>query len=417
MLRELGQGLAFSALLAACGSSATPATQDPVLQAGAPAPVTTMGAAGTGVAAAPPVTGQSTTPPVTSVNHPTAAGGGPAVAPVAGTSGAAVQPTQPAMQPQQPAGTTLVGGEPCGLTTTWAGDQYCIKPPPADKGFQLHVGPTDYTNPGSQWVMQPGAETTETFPATTGNTTDVMYYFREYRMRPGSHHMILYANGMKRLGGSQNLSKDNPENGVIAPENMGIGMKLAAKTPVSVNLHYMNYTDKPILKEVWVNFWYRDPKDVTQPANELFSLTPMNVAPMTHVLIHSDCAITQPGRIVTLYGHRHANNIRFAAWRTRGSQKDLIFDDYDWLDPLILEYSSTVKNTPPDPANKVPGGWSGPLDLMAGDKVSFECDIVNMTNSTFRGQNEAKNDEMCILVGDTVGTTVPGFCTSTTTPQ
>jgi hypothetical protein len=310
-----------------------------------------------------------------------------------------------------------VGGEPCGLTTTWAGDQYCIKPPPADKGFQLHVGPTDYTNPGSQWVMQPGAETTETFPVTTGNTTDVMYYFREYRMRPGSHHMILYANGMKRLGGSQNLSKDNPENGVIAPENAGIGMKLAAKTPVSVNLHYMNYTDKPILKEVWVNFWYRDPKDVTQPAIELFSVTPMNVAPGTHVLIHSDCSITQPGRIITLYGHRHANNLRFAAWRTRGSQKDLIFDDYDWLDPLILEYSSTVKNTPPDPANKVPGGWSGPLDLMAGDKLSFECDIVNMTNSTFRGQNEAKNDEMCILVGDTVQTTVPGFCTSTTTPQ
>ena len=87
-------------------------------------------------------------------------------------------------------------------------------------------------------------------------------------MRPGSHHMILYANGMKRLGGSQNLSKDNPENGVIAPENMGIGMKLAAKTPVTVNLHYMNYTDKPILKEVWINFWYRDPKDVTEPANE-----------------------------------------------------------------------------------------------------------------------------------------------------
>ena len=180
MLRELGQGLAFSALLAACGSSATPATQDPVVTAGTPAVAT--GAAGTGVMAAPPVTGQMTTPPVTSVSNPTPAAGGPAVAaPVAGTSGAAMQPTQPTTQPmQQPAGsTTLVGGEPCGTpATTWNGDQYCIKPPPADKGFQLHVGPTDYTNPGSQWVMQPGQETTENFQVTTGNTSDVMYYFR-----------------------------------------------------------------------------------------------------------------------------------------------------------------------------------------------------------------------------------------------
>ena len=42
--------------------------------------------------------------------------------------------------------------------------------------------------------------------------------------------------------------------------------------------------------------------------------------------------------------------------------------------------------------------------------MEFECDIINNTNNVFVGANEAKDDEMCILVGDTVGATIPGFC-------
>ena len=78
----------------------------------------------------------------------------------------------------------------CGLNTKWAGDEYCIKPPPADKGFQIHVGPTDYDNPEAQFVMEPNTETVESFDVTSGNTDDVLYYWRQYRVRPGTHHMI-----------------------------------------------------------------------------------------------------------------------------------------------------------------------------------------------------------------------------------
>jgi hypothetical protein len=315
----------------------------------------------------------------------------------------------------------------CGLHTKWAGDEYCIKPPPADQGFQIHIGPTNYDNPESQYVIQPGAETNEFFPATTGNTSDVYYYARQYRMRPGSHHLILtatsggfgggFGGGGKRLGGSQNLSRDNPENLVIPPEDQGIGMQLAANTPVTVNLHYINLTDKPEVKEAWINVWYRDPKQVTEVANEMYSFAPMNVPAGQHVLVHGECPIMQAGRILTHYGHRHANNLRFSTWRARGGKKDLIYEDYDWKEPLTLEYSSTVTNTPPDPVKKVGGGWSGVLDLMPGDTVSFECDIVNMTDHTFTGMNEAENDEMCILIGDTVGPTISTGCNYTTTPM
>jgi hypothetical protein len=322
----------------------------------------------------------------------------------------------PAPSPPEPS----LALDECGLKTKWSGDEYCINAPPSDKGFQLHVGPSDYDNPEPQYLMQPGDETVENLPATSGNASDVYYYFRQYRMRPGSHHLIIYANmgsGIgRRLGGTQNRAKDNPEGGIIAPENQGVGMRLAANTPLTLNLHYMNYTNQPIIKEIWVNFWYRDPNDVTEPANEIFSPTPMNVPPGEHVLIHGTCPVTGGGHALNLYGHRHANNLRFSIWRERGGQTDLVYEDYNWEDPVALEFSSLIKNQPANPANSVGGGWSGILDLQDGDNLSFECDIRNMTNQTFVGRNEAKNDEMCIMVGDAVGSTVPFQCQSTTTP-
>jgi hypothetical protein len=347
-----------------------------------------------------------------------------------GSSATPAMTTMPAgnMTNQTPPGNTTtpvdpktVGApvaEPCGITTQWAGDEFCIKPPAVDKGFQVHIGPTNYDNPESQYVLAAGAEVTENFSAVSGNDKDIYYYVRQYRMRPGSHHLIVYANSggfmPKRLGGTQNHIKDNPENGVIAPENADVGMPLSAKTPLSISLHYINLTDKPILKEAWINFLYRDPSVVKEPALEIFSSTPMMVQPGQHVILSGSCPITQAGHVITLYGHRHANNLRFSAYRTRGAKRDLVFDDYDWVEPAILEFSSLVTNPAPNPAGHTAGGWSGILDLMPGDSIDFECEIKNDTSNTFVGLNEAKNDEMCILVGDSVGALVPGRCTTST---
>jgi hypothetical protein len=320
----------------------------------------------------------------------------------------------PAQMMPPPAGDGLAMDE-CGLDTQFPGDEYCIKPPPADKGFQMHLGPTNYNNPERTWVMEPNQETTVQVPATAGNTTQVYYYWRQYRMRPGSHHLIVMA-GARRLGGSQNLAKDNPDRGIIAEENKGVGMMLAANAPLSNSLHYYNFTDKPIIKEVWVNFWYRDAKDVTEPTSEIFSMLQMGIAPGQHVLKHGACNVTGSGRILTLYGHIHSHNKRFSAWRTRGGQKMLVHESYDWEDPGVSEFSSTAKNPPLDPMGKIAGGFSGVLDVKQGDLIEFECDIVNDTNTTFVGANEAGDDEMCILVGDSAGTSLSPLCTATTIP-
>jgi hypothetical protein len=312
-------------------------------------------------------------------------------------------------------GRRMLAMDECGLNTRFPGDEYCINAPPTDQGFQMHVGPTNYDSPEPRFLMQPGSELTENVGATAGNATDVYYYWRQYRMRPGSHHLIINA-GARRLGGSSNAAKDNPEAGVIAPENEGVGMPLAARAQLSNSLHYFNFTDAPIVKEVWVNFWYRDPAKVTQPTREIFSMLQMGIAPGQHVVKHGVCNITAPGRLLTLYGHVHAHNNRFSVWRTRGADRMLIHEAYDWEHPNISEYSSTVMNPPLDPTARLDGGFSGVVDLMPGDKVEFDCQILNNTNSTFLGANEAENDEMCILVGDSVGTSIPPLCTATTVP-
>jgi hypothetical protein len=403
-------GAAF--ILAACGSdsgsgpnAAGTLGTTPGVMMPSPTSAGTAGAAAMSSQSAPPV------------EQPVA--GMPNTAPPAQPmqNAAMNMPTTMMMPPtgQQPPATAMPDLDECALDTQWPGDEYCILPPPSDKGFQVHIGPTNYDNPEPSMVMEPGNETTVNISATSGNDKDIYYYYRQYRMRPGSHHWIVTANG-RRLGGTQNLAKDNPDNGVIAPENAGVGMPLPAHAQLGNSLHYYNFTDKPIIKEVWMNVWYRDAKDVKEPSLEMFSMLGMGIGPGEHVVKHGSCPITGTGRMLTVYGHVHAHNKRFSAWRVRGGEKLLLHQAFDWEHPSVSEFSSITMNPALVPGSLTDGGYSGVVDLKPGDTIEFECDIVNDTNSTFVGLNEAQDDEMCILVGDTVGAQVPGRCTASTLP-
>jgi hypothetical protein len=301
----------------------------------------------------------------------------------------------------------------CGLNTGFAGDEECILPPPPDLGFQVHVGPSNYENPEADYVLQPGVEKTTPFRAVAGNDADSYFYYRQYRMRPTAHHVILSTpNGTgvdtgRRIG-TANTSQDFPAGGVIAPEDEGVGMSIAAHSPITVDFHSINTTSKPQLREVWVNFWYRDASKVTQPAiswfetgSVTFSVPPrasQRLGPYT-------CSIQGEGRLLWLYGHRHANNVRFNVARVRGLQRDVIYDAFKWEEPLLLEYNSKVTNRAPDPdpAKKVEGGWSGILDLRTGDKIEWFCDVVNNNDTALRFTNQTYLGEMCIVDAEAVG--------------
>jgi hypothetical protein len=318
-------------------------------------------------------------------------------------------PSGPAQTPNAAGGKMLAMDE-CGLNTKFNGDEYCINPPPADKGFQLHIGPTNYDNPEAKYMLQPGEENVVNMNATSGNTKDIEYYYRQYRMRPGSHHVILSTGG-KRIGGTQNLARDQPEGGVIPPENQDVGLPLAANSAISANMHFYNFTDKPLVRELWTNYWYKDPGTVKETAKSVFSMTGVTAAVAhSHVVIGASCPVQGTGRALSLYGHRHLNNVRFSIWLNSGGQKNLVFEDYDSEHPGVLDFNSLTKNPAPNATAKTVGGASGILNLKQGDTLDFECEIVNNTDKNFYGANEAGDDEMCILVGDTVGATVTAGC-------
>jgi hypothetical protein len=311
----------------------------------------------------------------------------------------------------------------CDLETSYAGDEFCILPPPADKGFQLHIGPEDYANPDAKYLLQPGEEVTSNFSATSTNDEKVFFYFRQFRMRPGAHHNIITTRGAsdaagtdggRRIGTVNALVEDNPKGNIIAPENQGVGIPLEAHSDINVSLHSINSTDKPLLREIWVNFWYRDPSEVTEPTEELFQAggregTRFAIGPREDTVLGPfRCNIEGDGRMLWFYGHRHANNVRFSAWRIRGDQKDLFYEAYDWEETLVLEYASTVENPMADRETQIEGGWSGILDVKQGDQLEWECHVINKTDGTLRFTNNTFTGEMCIMDAELVGANCRG---------
>jgi hypothetical protein len=327
-------------------------------------------------------------------------------------SAAATTAPTAAGAPDSPLAGKKLAMDECGLHTQYKGDEYCILPPPEGKGFQMHIGPSNYDNPEPMYLMQPGEENVINLNTTSGNDKDIQYYYRQYRMRPGSHHVILSSNG-KSIGGTQNLARDQPDYGVIPPENEDVGLPMAAHSPITANMHFYNFSEKPMLRELWVNYWYKDPAEVKETASRIFSMTGVTAAVAhSHVVVGATCNINGNGRVLSLSGHRHLNNVRFSIWHNSGGKKDLVFEDFDSEHPGELEYNSLALNPLPDMTNKTVGGSTGILNVKQGDTFSFECEIVNMTDKNFFGANEAQDDEMCILTGDVVGATVSGGCTA-----
>ena len=382
--------------------------------------------AGTGAPTAPgPTVGQPQQPPATPSGQQPPASAAGSSAPVPGTNppgGGVTSPMAGSAAPmpgimEPPIGNSMdpMGHEPAlgeckDLHTKFPGDEYCILPPPPDKGFQLHIGPSNYDNPEAQYVLEGGREATNSFSATSGNDKEVYFYYRQFRMRPGAHHNIITAgtggaDGMGgRIGTVNALVEDSPKGGVPAPENTGVGIKLGAKTRINVSLHSINVTDAPVLREIWVNFWYRDPSEVTDPVEQMFQPAPQPpIAPGQDIVLKGTCNIQGNGRMLWMYGHRHANNVRFTTWRVRGGQRDLIYQGYDWEETLVLEYASNVKNAVPDMPVGTEGGWSGVLDMKTGDVLEWECHVINKTDGTLRFSNNTFTGEMCIVDAELVG--------------
>jgi hypothetical protein len=330
-------------------------------------------------------------------------------------------PAPPNGGPSDPANPMTM---PCGpLNSGYDGDELCILPPDPALGIQLHIGPTDYDDPAQQreFELPPNGELTRCYYLNVPLTETFNFYEQHYRLRPGSHHLIMHMNtdggahpdgwdgcemgGFIPIGGTQRSVSEFPIDGITPPEDENLFRPLLPNTLLKFELHFVNTTNEPILREVWVNFKRKEVKDGDQILGGVFMVggVTMAIQPHTKETLNYKCPpLTEPKRMVSLFGHRHAHTTRFSAWAHRAGVRELIYEDYDWQEPTELTYNSVVKNPAADPARRKAGGASGILDFAVGDTLEWECEIDNTSDQILRFRNEVYTGEMCNVFGSSV---------------
>ena len=335
--------------------------------------------------------------------------------------------------------------------TKYPGDNFCILPPPPDKGVQYGVHPqgkkwfeqvskgdmSGYDNLSEQWTMQDGDEEQANYQTSSDNPMPANYYRAYARMRQGSHHMIVssmqggapetwgpaLSTGLASLSlpGAQRPDENAPKSLEKPAEDKGLYSKLPANAPITFNMHHFNASGKTILKEAWSNLWWETDATIELKGIlglELGQTATLAVQPGAVADLHYSWRITQPVRLVTAFGHRHAWTSNFSSWiENQDGKLDILYQSYNWLDEPTYRYDSMTQNPAPAPDNRSDGASSGLRMLMPGQKLHFNCHIeytdaraksegAPMPNEigTLHFANEAFSAEMCILFGSTAAT-------------
>lgn len=314
--------------------------------------------------------------------------------------------------------------------TGFPGDEWCILPPPPELGTQVHVGPDSYESVDPSYIMATGEEINDYYYVNAINDEEHYYYRTNWRMRSGSHHMIISvmedrADGFsgsgdvalggssRSFGGAQRPDQDRPQGSLDVPaENIGLGARLDAGQQFSFNLHHFNLTGGDILREAWVNVWYKPEADVTDPMEGIAIFgnpADLNIPAGEHRELHYACDVSEQTRIITLNGHRHASTDRFGVWLERGSETIPIYESFYYTDMPTYQYDSISMNPVPDLDSKTDGAFTGMLEVGPGDKIHFVCDITNRNDTALRFANEVQTGEMCILFGSRTGGALCGL--------
>lgn len=312
--------------------------------------------------------------------------------------------------------------DPCQLNSGFEGDSYCWPAPKEGEGVQLHIGPANWDDPAEvqKYVVEPGTETLDWWGGTANPVTeDKWFNHAQVRMRPGSHHWMLglvagqlrggrYGQQMNcgstsvgGLGGGQSLIRDDPPQGMPAPEDDGYGAQLPGGASVCTNMHHYNLTDKPQIRELWMNVWFTDEANVTKRGERITMIGAQGLAipPGAQQELSYRATFGGDGRVRVLFGHRHKWTDRFAVW----INDDLIYDSWDWIESVTYMYDSITMNPPLMTEAKIDGAKSGVVNVKRGDVLKYSCFVNNGSDGVLTFRNDVDSGEMCNLFGGTVG--------------
>jgi hypothetical protein len=275
----------------------------------------------------------------------------------------------------------------------------------------------------------PMYESSNCYTIKLPNTEEVFIQSSIMSARPGTHHIIntghtaeaaltegwattcagggFGGTSTTSIGSLPGASKPYMPRRPAAPENAGLGRPIPANGWMQADSHYFNFTDKPILREFWLNLYFIDKAKVTETPVQVrgmggFNWSSAPIQPGTDKVYQYTAPITADGRIIELLGHYHAHGKRFSAYIKRATGEQFkVFEMYNYEDPLIFSYNTVTKN-PPFSAD-AGGAFTGMLEVKNGDTLQWECHIVNDSMTGLRYTNMVNTGEMCNIWGATVG--------------
>lgn len=327
---------------------------------------------------------------------------------------------------ESPPGKGSGAAEACVSNSGYAGDAACLAPPAAEKGFQLHYGPSDHDDPAevAKFLLQPGQEVVNCYATKTANPTDVFSVGYQFHMRPGSHHLIAQTQAKAipdgflpcgtvavspgGLGGTQVQVTDylvDP-----AAENQGLAIQIPERTQAILNFHVINATQAPLLAEAWLNYLYADAAEVRGLRGAVFLVGGLGyrIDPGTKQTYQYSCSPNQPSRILSLAAHMHTHATRMTAWKVSGGTRTKVLESFNWEDPGTVYFDTAHQNPPPDAAAKQTGAdYSGDLRVDPSDTIQWECEVENTSSSILTFRNEVVTGEMCVVTGTQVNADDP----------
>jgi hypothetical protein len=317
----------------------------------------------------------------------------------------------------------------CDIKSPYADDHACMPAPKPGEGIQIHIGPSNYDDPDevAKYIMKPGEESSQCFTMRTPNQEMVTYQTWVLSGRAGTHHMIntLYegdlptgefgpcegrrTEGVTPVGSLPGASKAYMPRGKLAPEYAHVGSRLPADALLQADMHYFNFTDQDILREVWINLYFAEPDAVTEYSTVIRGFGGLSwnnepIQPGTDQVYKYECPIKGDGNILSLLGHYHAHGKQFTASIKRKSSgmSEKVFEMFDYLEPATFDYNTVTDN--PKFSQSAAGAISGVLDVQDGDILQWDCHIINDSNTALRYVNEVKTGEMCNVWGYSRGT-------------
>ena len=243
------------------------------------------------------------------------------------------------------------------------------------------------------------------------NASDIYVNRIESRMRPGSHHLLLYTfdesktsfpcnvrpapdvtRDIRNSDGSFNILNMLPMAchvffaGAMTQDfdyrfPAGVALKVPANSSLDFNVHYVNRSPIPLAAQAFANLYTVDRSAVQTVAQTLnFANENLTLPPNQRTTIRRVFAVNRKMTILALTSHMHSMGEKFEVLvRRANGTETVVYTSTDWQHPAFTSFSV-------------------PLVLDTGDALVSNVTWNNVTSKTIQfGLSSA--DEMDIIFG------------------